>query len=159
MKTVALYHPFAVEKVLNDFNRYVDSVFGESPFGLNRSQSWFPVVDLKETDESYQLEVELPGYDEKTVQVHVDGNMLTIASKKDEDAPPNVPPKTGTKEESVQYIIRERQTVSFSRSFKLPENADTDAILARFKNGLLCLEIKKCQGTQKRTIQIGINKD
>jgi HSP20 family protein len=160
MKTVAL-HPFTIETALDDFDRYVGSVFGESPlsppFGKT---SRIPPVDIRETDDAYLIEAELPGYDEKSIRVQMDGNTLIIESKKDEGNARDVSPakgKEGKKED--RFIIRERRRVSFSRSFRLPEDADTETVSAAFKNGLLNLEIKKRAGSQKRVIQIGSSQE
>jgi HSP20 family protein len=145
MKAVTLYRPVTIEKALNDFDRYMESFFGESPlapaFSTNGNR---PAVDIRETENAYLVEAELPGYDEKGIEVHVDNGILTIKSKKEE--------KSEKKEEN--FIVRERRSASFSRSFKLPENADPEAVSAAFKNGLLNLEIKKRPETKKRIIPI-----
>jgi HSP20 family protein len=161
MKTVALYHPFTIEKALDDFDRYMGSFFGESPlvpaFGKTGQA---PAVDIRETDDVYLVEAELPGYDEKTIRVQVDGNILTIDSKKEEENTRDVSPKKdGKKEGEDRFIIRERRSASFSRSFRLPEDADTESVSAAFKNGILKLEIKKRAGSQKRVIQIGTGRE
>jgi HSP20 family protein len=143
MNTLALYRPITIEKALDDFDRYMGSFFGESPLTPARNAAQ-PAVDVREVDGAYVLEAELPGYDEKAIEVHVDNGVLTIASKKEE--------RSEKKEEN--FIIRERRSASFSRSFKLPENADLDAISANFDNGLLSLEIKKRAEAKKRIIEI-----
>jgi HSP20 family protein len=81
------------------------------------------------------------------VSVNLDGGTVTIESKKDETVE-----KKDKKEKA--FVLRERRSRSFSRSFKLPENADPDAISASFKNGLLTLTIGKRTEAQKKTIQI-----
>jgi HSP20 family molecular chaperone IbpA len=152
MKAVTLYRPVTIENALNDFDRYVESFFGESPM-TPAAYSREPAVDIRETEDAYVLEAELPGYDEKKVEVHVDRGILSIESKMEEKAERNVSPAKGEAKEE-RYVIRERRSASFNRSFKLPENADLDAISAHFKNGLLCLEIKKLAEAKKRVIQI-----
>ncbi|MDR0908589.1 MAG: Hsp20/alpha crystallin family protein [Spirochaetaceae bacterium] len=159
MKTLSVYRPFAMERALNDFSRYMDDVLGERPFdvSLNRKE-WMPAVDLKETGDTYTLEAELPGMEEKDIALHVEGDILTISSKHEDDGAKNVSPgKEKDKKDDENYIIRERRSVSFSRSFELPENADPDSISARFKNGLLTVSIKKRPESKKRQIEIGIN--
>jgi HSP20 family protein len=89
--------------------------------------------------------MELPGFDEKNIEIHIDGTNLTISSRKDE---------TIEKKDERNYILRERKQNAFSRSFKLPENADAEAVNAVFKNGILSMEINKKAETQKRTIMI-----
>lgn len=147
MKTVTLYRPFALENMFHDFDRYMESFFNESPAARMFRQ--LPAVDIQENDSAYMLEVELPGYDEKTIQVHVNSGMLTIESKKEE-----VSEKPETEKQEDAYGIRERRRASFSRSFKLPENADPQQISAVFKNGILSLEIRKQAEPQKQIIPI-----
>lgn len=145
---------YAIENALNDFDRYMESFFGESPLTPAASFGREPAVDIKETAETYELTAELPGYDEKNIEVHVDGGVLTIETKKEDKTERNVSPAKNEKAAEERFVIRERRNMSFSRSFKLPENADMEAITANFKNGLLCLEIKKRAETRKRVIQI-----
>jgi HSP20 family molecular chaperone IbpA len=153
MKALTMYRPFTIESALNDFDRYLESFFGDSPLSpADRIFNHLPVVDVREKEDAYLLEAELPGYDEKNIQVHVDGGNLTIESKA-EDAPLDVSPGKG----KDAYLIRERRTSSFSRSFKLPENADSGTVNASFKNGILSLEIKMRAEAQKRVIQINAN--
>ncbi|MDR3341966.1 MAG: Hsp20/alpha crystallin family protein [Treponema sp.] len=159
MKEVTLYRPISIEHALEDFNRYMESFFGDSPLSpATRVYNRLPAVDVRDTDGAYMLEVELPGYDEKTVEVHLNSGTLTIKSK-NEAPPQDVSPKVPSKEEEAQkkgtFLVQERRNVAFSRSFKLPENADTDQVSACFKSGILSLEIKKRAGGQKRIIPIG----
>ncbi|MDR2109689.1 MAG: Hsp20/alpha crystallin family protein [Spirochaetaceae bacterium] len=150
MKTLALYRPVTIEKALNDFDRYMESFFGESPLTpAGRIVDRLPAVDVRETEGAYVLEAELPGYDEKEIEVHLDGRTLTIESRKDSQET-----KKGGEKSGVHYLIRERRNSSFSRSFELPENADSEAIAAAFNNGVLSLEIKKRAEAQKRIIEI-----
>ncbi|MDR2418803.1 MAG: Hsp20/alpha crystallin family protein [Treponema sp.] len=148
MSRVTLYRPTTLEGALNDFNRYVESFFDDSSLsaGENRILNHLPPLDVRDTDTSYVIEAELPGYDDTTVEVHVNGGALTIASKNNGVA------KSEKKEGN--YILQERRQASFTRTLKLPENADPENITAAFKNGILTLEIKKRSETQKRIIQI-----
>jgi HSP20 family molecular chaperone IbpA len=148
MKTLSLYRPFDAERPLFDMERFVDSFLNTAhPHALGRNVGRYPAVDVLETDDAYVLEAELPGFEEKDVEVNVDNNVLSIESRFVDGAED----KGGEK----QFIIRERSTAQFSRSFKLPENADTEAVEAVFKNGLLRMEIKKRAEAKKRVIQIG----
>ncbi|MDR0586178.1 MAG: Hsp20/alpha crystallin family protein [Treponema sp.] len=148
MKAVSLYRPVSIEKAMNDFNHYLESFFDSPLSPLDGERGMIPAVDVRETDAGYLLEAELPGFDEKDIQVHVDGGNLTIESAKDEESKKEENKKDGN------YLIRERRRTSFSRSFRLPENADTGQVAAVFKNGVLSLEIKKRAESQKRLIKI-----
>jgi HSP20 family protein len=149
MKTVTLYRPSVLENALSDFDRYMDSCFGDSFLSpADRIFNRLPAVDVRETDKAYVLEADLPGFEEKDVEVRLDNNALTIESKKEDE---QKEAKNGS------YMIQERRSSSFSRSFRLPENADPEGITASFKNGVLSLEIGKRAEAQKRIIRINRN--
>jgi len=149
MKTLTLYRPTVLENALNGFDRYMDSFFGDN--FVSPSERIFnrpPSVDVRENEKSYILEAELPGFDEKDIEVRMDGSNLTIESKKVEEK---------NEDKDRNYLIRERRVSSFSRSFKLPENADSEGVSASFKNGILSLEINKKAEAQTKVIQITKN--
>ena len=146
MKTLTLYRPSVLENALNGFDRYMDSFFGDNFLSpSDRVFNRLPTVDVRETEKSYVLEAELPGFDEKDIEIRLNGTNLSIESKKAEE-----------KDEGNDrnYLIRERRVASFSRSFKLPENADPEGVSASFKNGILSMEIQKRAESQTRMIPI-----
>ena len=155
MKSLTLYRPKVLENALIDFDRYLDSFFGDN--FLSPSERVFnrlPSVDVKETEKAYVLEAELPGFEEKDIEIRLDGNNLTIESKKAEDSDLSADKSVEKTGKEGNYLIRERRISSFSRSFKLPENADSEGISASFKNGVLSLEISKKAEAQQRLIPI-----
>jgi len=124
----------------------MDSFFGDNFLSpSDRVFNRLPTVDVRETEKSYVLEAELPGFDEKDIEIRLNGTNLSIESKKAEE-----------KDEGNDrnYLIRERRVASFSRSFKLPENADPEGVSASFKNGILSMEIQKRAESQTRMIPI-----
>jgi HSP20 family protein len=155
MKTVTMYRPFTLGKTLEDFDRYMESFFGESPLTPAYKADFIPAVDIREIENAYEMEAELPGYDEKDIHIHVDNGTLTIESGKEESRDVSPKKDDGEKDGTHRYLLRERRSAYFSRSFKLPENADINGISASFKNGLLNLEIKKLPEARKKVIQIG----
>jgi len=155
MKTVTLYRPSGthsvLENALSGFDRYMESFFGDNFLTpSDRIFNRLPSVDVRETEKSYVLEAELPGLDEKDIQVRLDGRNLTIESKKLEEKNEDGQAKEG----EGNFLIRERRFSTFSRSFKLPENADPEGVSASFKNGVLSLEISKKAEAQAKMIQI-----
>jgi HSP20 family protein len=145
-----MYGPNTIQNALSDFDKYLGSFFGDSILApAAKIFNHVPAVDIQETDNTYVLDMELPGFDEKNIEVHVDGSNLTITSKQTVSEE-----KKDREENQGTYILRERRCNSFSRSFKLPENADPEAVSAAFKNGILNLQIKKRAEAQKRMIQI-----
>jgi HSP20 family protein len=152
MKTLTMYRPLAIENALNDFDHYLESFFGDSMLSpVDRIFNRLPAVDVREKEDVYLLEAELPGYEEKDIQVHVEGGTLSIQSAREEEKDRK---GEGGDAKKDTYLIRERRSSSFSRSFKLPENADPGQVTASFKNGILSMEIKKRDEAQKRFIRI-----
>ena len=153
MKALTLYRPRILENALSDFDHYLDSFFGDN--FLSPSERIFnrlPSVDVRETEKAYVLEAELPGFDEKDIEVRLDSNNLTIESKRVDEKKEEPAVKA-----DGNYLIRERRVSSFSRTFRLPENADPEGISASFKNGILSLEIAKKAEAQAKLIQISKN--
>jgi len=146
MKTISFYRPNTLQNIMSEFDNCLESLDSLLP-PATRMFNHLPAVDVRETENSYIMEMELPGYDEKNIDVHVDGSNLTIAYKKETDEE-KIDEKNGV------YLIKERRLVSFSRSFKLPQNANPETVNAAFKNGILSLEIKKRAEAQKRAILI-----
>ncbi len=130
--------------------RNFDSLFDSFWNGWGMPSTKTPSVDILENENAYVVEAELPGYSEKEVDVHVDKHVLKISSmresekeEKDEKVSPN-------------YLIRERYTSSFERSFTLPEGVDEENIEGEFKNGILTLSIPKLPAQQPKKIDVKI---
>ena len=104
-----------------------------------------PRFDVKETKDAYVLKADLPGVKEEEIDVSLNGNMLTISGKKEEEH----------KEEGEQYYAMERSYGAFSRSFTLPDGADGEHVTADLKNGVLTLQIPKRPEAQPKKITIG----
>lgn len=90
-------------------------------------------TDLRETENEYILEADLPGFEKSGIEIRNEGNMLTITAKQDET----------TEEKSKNYIHRERRRGSFQRTIPLPDNVNSEAIKASFNNGVLKLILPK----------------
>ena len=147
MKAMTMFRP----NILNDLDLYLDSFFGESPLAPARKVHRMPSVDIRETENAYVLDMELPGYEEKDIEISVDGSSLFVSSKQEEAKEEK---KGGGEDSPGTWLLRERRAQSFSRSFKLPENANPAEVSAEFKNGVLCMEIKKREEAKKRMITI-----
>ncbi len=133
------YNPNSLD-VLDNVSRWFDDFFVEPTLG----RSVLPAVDVRETDADYLMEVELPGLSEKDVEVKLDNNLLTISSKTEEKQ----------EEKKNGYVMRERRSTRFSRSFVLPEGVDREKITAEFKNGILHLGFPKVPAAKPKTIEV-----
>ncbi|WP_245624049.1 Hsp20/alpha crystallin family protein [Flavihumibacter petaseus] len=108
-----------------------------------------PSVNIRETADSFEVEMAAPGIDKKDFNISLEGNTLTIASQRQEQDGQN----------GNGYSRREFSYQSFQRSFVLPKDVvDDENIEARYENGLLRLTIPKKEDARKkgpRHIQIG----
>lgn len=135
---------------LSLFNNFFDDVLPAMPdFTLTRTTS-LPKVDVKETKDSYDMYMDLPGMDENDVNVELDHNVLKISSVRTE----NKEDKGDKNEKEGKYLIRERRMTSFSRSFTLPEDVDGSKISATFKNGILALTMPRTSAPAPKKIAI-----
>ena len=104
-------------------------------------------MDVREQENEYLMEAELPGLAEKDIELNVEDNILTLSSKKQE-----------SKEEKKNgYLIRERCNYEFARTFVLPKDVDREKIKAEFKNGLLVVNIPKKPETKPQKIDVKSN--
>ena len=94
-------------------------------------------TDIKETEDSFELEVELPGYKKEDVKAHLKDGYLTVNVSKDEN--------NDVKDENGKYIRRERYSGSMSRSFYVGEDVQESDIKAKFEDGILKLAFPKEQ--------------
>ena len=92
-----------------------------------------PRLDVCETDKQIDIEAELPGFDEKNVDVTVAGDVVTIHGER----------KNGKEDKGKNYHVAERTWGSFTRSVTLPFDADPNDVSARFDKGVLHIAVKK----------------
>ena len=123
------------------FDSFLDDFFNDTSFG---TMIHYPKVDVKDEKKRFVVEAELPGLTEKDIDVKVENNLLTISSKKSEEK----------EEKKDGYILKERKSSAFCRSFTLPDHVDREKIEARYKNGLLTLVIPKTKEATPRDIEI-----
>jgi HSP20 family protein len=108
--------------------------------------SFVPAVDIYEDPEKLTLKLEIPGIQEKDIDVRVEGNTLTVRGERKFEAE--------EKEENFHRI--ERSYGSFYRAFTLPATVETDKIQANYNAGVLKLELKKKPESQPKQIKINV---
>ena len=97
------------------------------------SGGWTPLVDVYETAEGFVVQLEVPGIAEEDIEVHVDGDTLVVRGQRQ--------PMSRSRPDSFHRM--ERSYGSFSRSFQLSADVDPERVSARFKDGLLRVELPK----------------
>ena len=120
--------------------------FDIEPFWQPDSWVAMPAMDLVERHEAFEMTAELPGLDEKNIEVNVANGVLTVKGQKEED-------KVEKKED---FHLRERRFGSFSRSVRVPDAVDADKIEASFKNGVLKVTLPKKPEAQQPVKKIEV---
>ena len=130
------------------FNGAFDNQMRDFGFGAGMS---VPKVDVTQNDDSYKLEMDLPGRTEKDVNLELDHNVLTISSVKEEVKETDEKNSKKDEKNKQKWLIKERRTSSFTRRFTLPDDIDAEKVAATFKNGVLNVVIpRKALAAPKR---------
>jgi HSP20 family protein len=104
-------------------------------------------ADISESDSKYEISVELPGIDEKDIELGISDGVLTLkAEKRDE-----------REEKKKDYHLTERSYGSVRRSFRVPEGVDTDKIKAAFSKGVLEVTLPKSKKAKASQRRISVN--
>lgn len=115
---------------------------------VRRSQTNLPAVNISEDDKGFCVDIVAPGFKKDDFKVNVEDDMLTISA--------DAKSETTDEDSKKQYSRREYSYSSFTRSFRLPENAKDDNISAEFNDGILKLSIPKSEVQTKATKEIKI---
>lgn len=105
-----------------------------------------PAVDIKEKDQAYLISAELPGMEDKDVTVEVQDDLLTLHGEK----------RAEREEEDKGYHLTERSYGSFTRSFRLPPDADAAQASASFTKGVLSITVPKTAEARNKVKKIDI---
>jgi HSP20 family protein len=133
--------------LFDDF--FTRDLWNWGPSNNSSTNTTIPLVNIKETNENFEVEMAAPGMKKEDFKVELDGNVLTITSEK----------RDGNEvKDGERYTRREFSYQSFQRSFQLPkEVVDADKIEAKYENGVLRLVIPKKEEAKPKppkTIQI-----
>lgn len=120
----------------NDINRAFDNFWRGFDLPWPSTSLWsisMPSVDLSETDKEIEVTAELPGMDEKDIDVSLAEGVLTIRGEK----------KSEVEKKEKDYYLQERTFGSVERVIPLPDTVDLDSANATFKNGVLTVKLAK----------------
>jgi len=121
------YHP-------SMFDNWFDNDLFNWEYNNHEAEATLPAVNIKENADAFKVEMAVPGFDKKDFKINLDHNVLTIASEKKVE---------NEHKNGERYTCREYSYQSFSRSFTLPDAANSDKISAKYENGILNVEIPK----------------
>jgi HSP20 family protein len=142
-----------IDRLFDDFewgswrSPFRRALFDVEPF-LRGEVTWgkVPAVDVADTATSYEITAELPGLDERNVEVKLSDGTLTIRGEKKEEK----------EEKKRDYYLSERHYGSFQRSLSVPDGVDAEKIEATFKNGVLTVTLPKTVEAQKKEKKIEV---
>lgn len=106
---------------------------------IHSTTLFVPRLDIKETENSIFVQLDLPGMKKNDIKIAFENNLLTIHGER----------KNDSKKDEDQFHSSERSFGSFSRTIRLPEGIDSNVIKAKYDNGVLCIEIPKPEQYKK----------
>lgn len=131
-----------------DFDLFGDDFFKDDFFRSEKNN--LMKTDIKETEDSYILDIDLPGYKKEDIKVDITDGYLTINAKTSNEK---------EEKDKGKFVRRERFTGECSRSFYVGEDIKEEEIKASFKNGILNLKVPKVNPDEKKSakkyIEIG----
>ena len=134
---VVRWNPFA------ELDHLVGRRFGDNA-AMSGDLGWQPPVDIRETDKAYVFDLEVPAVSPKEVTVSVRANVLSVSGERSSDRD----------ERDGQVHRRERRYGKFTRSFRLPNDADDESIGATAKDGVITVSVAKRKQAQARAIEV-----
>ena len=135
--TVVRYEPWGL---LNRLHRELDQSFET----VARDASWTPAVDIHEEAKQFVVRADLPGVKPADIEITAEKGVLALRGSRNFEQP----------SDDGHYSRVERVTGKFVRTFTLPENVQTDAIKAQFRDGVLELSIPKVAKAEPRRIEV-----
>ena len=116
-------------------------------FGSRLAEWVAPASEASGNENSYHISIELPGVEENDISLSAENGVVSLKGEK----------KTEREEKGETWFFSERQYGSFSRSFRLPPDADEDKVKADLKNGVLTITVPKMREEPKANRQVKIN--
>jgi len=134
---LARWDPFRdLKSVEDEFDRLVGRAFSRN--------AWVPALDVRETDDRFEVTLDLPGIDPGAVNVTYEDAMLTVTGKRE----------FANEEKGETWHRIERSFGTFARSIRMPQAADAEKIEASFDKGVLTVSVPKVEQAKPRTIEV-----
>ena len=123
-----------IDRLRNDMDRMFDDFVARGPFSDSYKEGdWTPAVDMSENEKKILVHFEIPGMDDKDLDISLNGRVLTIKGEKKQEKE--------DKEKHHHFI--ERRYGAFSRSLELPADVNADQVNAKYKDGVFTLNLPK----------------
>ena len=135
---------------INRMNRLFRESYGpEGPEEALTTTSFAPPVDIYEDEHNITLKMEVPGVDEKDIDVRIESNTLTVHGER----------KIEKEEKEENFRRIERQYGSFTRSFTLPSTVDTGQVSANYDKGMLKISLAKKAEAKPKQIKVNVGSE
>jgi len=129
-----------------EMDRFLDEAFGNAPVA-QAAQSFTPRIDVSESDEAYVVRADLPGVEEKDIQISLEEGVLSIQGKVESEQ----------EEERKGLRYAERVRGSFQRTIELPGELDATKVTASYKQGVLTVTLPKLPAPKPQVRSIPIS--
>jgi HSP20 family protein len=151
MTLLTRWEPFreysTMQNRINHMNRlFRESYSPEVPEEALTTTNFAPPVDIYEDEHNITLKIDVPGIDEKDIDVRIEGNTLTVHGER----------KIGKEEKEENFRRVERQYGEFTRSFTLPSSVDTGQVNAHYDNGVLKITLAKKADAKPKQIKVNL---
>jgi HSP20 family protein len=151
MTLLTRWEPFNEFSTMQDRTNRMNRLFRElySPEGPEEAltaTSFAPPVDVYEDEHTITLKLEVPGIDEKDIDVRIENNMLAVHGER----------KIEKEEKEENFRRIERQYGSFTRSFTLPSSVDSGQVSAHYDKGLLKIRLAKKAEAKPKQIKVNV---
>src|SRR5271169_3871735 len=150
MTVITRWDPFREFTTLQDrMNRLVRDSFGEGRDESLTTANFAPAVDVYEDEHNVTLKIEVPGIEEKDIDVRIENNTLTVHGER----------KFENEEKEENYRRIERQYGSFTRSFTLPNTVDHEHVAANYEKGVLKIKLAKKAEAKPKQIKVSVGSE
>jgi HSP20 family protein len=150
MTVLTRFYPYRELNSLQDrVNRVFHESFSEGKDDSLATSNFAPAVDVYEDEHNVTLKIDVPGIDEKDIDVRVENRTLTVHGER----------KFEKEEKEENYRRVERQYGSFSRTFTLPATVDTESVSADYDKGVLKIKLAKKAEAKPKQIKINVGSE
>ncbi len=133
--------------IRNEIDNLLHEFFGGPIHTGPLAGEWMPPADITETEDQVLVKAELPGIDEKDIDISISGNVLTIRGEK----------KKLTEIKDSDHYLGDRYYGSFYRTFQLPADIVQEKVEATFKKGVLRISIPKAEESKTKKLRLNTN--
>jgi HSP20 family protein len=150
MTVLTRWDPYREFSSVQDrLNRLFNASFNEGRDESLSTSNFAPAVDVYEDEHNITLKIEVPGIDEKDIDVRIENNILTVHGER----------KFEKEEKEENYRRVERQYGSFTRTFTLPNTVDTETVSANYEKGVLKVKLAKKAEAKPKQIKVNVGSE